>query len=116
MPERRRPNTTRQDFVNNYPQQSQTQTRIVLYVTEQEQDTKEESEEETKDAEASLYIKELIQDWATVNRVRSSSIFKEINNVSIYKVVGGEFWVKTNQQNTEIDWLADTGSPRSFMQ
>ena len=30
--------------------------------------------------------------------------------------VGGKFWVKTNQQNTEIHWLAGTGSPRSFMQ
>ena len=42
--------------------------------------------------------------------------FKEVNNVSLNKDTSGEFWVKTNFRTSEIDWLADTGSPRSFTQ
>ena len=62
-----------------------------------------------------MYIEELTEDWSSVNTVRHS-LLKEMNHVSLNKETGGEFWVKTNCVNFEIDWLADTGSPRSFMQ
>ena len=56
-----------------------------------------------------------MEDWTSVSAVRPTT-FKAINNVSLNKDTGGEFAVKTNCGNTEIDWLADTGPPRSFMQ
>ena len=76
---------------------------------------REEAKEETVDAEAASNIKEPMEDWNSVNIIRPTA-FKEISNVSLNKETGGEFWVKTNFSNMEIDWLADTGSPRSFMQ
>ena len=80
-------------------------------ICEEEQET----EEETVDAEAALYIKELMEDWSSVNTIRSVEV-KKINTISVNKTTGGECWVKTNGKNTEVDWLADTGSPRSFLE
>ena len=57
-----------------------------------QQDEGEEAEEETVDAEAALYIKELMEDWSSVNTIRPTA-FKEVNNVSLNKDTG-EFWVK----------------------
>ena len=34
---------------------------------------------------------------------------KRINTIAFNKLTGGECWVKTNGNNTEVDWLADTG-------
>ena len=56
-----------------------------------------------------------MEDWSSINIIRPTG-FKEVNNVSINKDTSGEFWVKTNYRASEIDWLADTGSPRSLMQ
>ena len=83
---------------------------------EQDNDEEEEeAEEETVDAEAALYIKELIEDWSSVNTIRPMEV-KKINTIAFNKSTGGECWVKTNGNNTELDWLADTGSPRSFLE
>ena len=112
-PERRNPNFTK-DTRNTTYQQNIPQTRRVRHIKEQQQ-SEEEAEEETVDAEAALYIKELMGDWSSVNIIRPTA-FEEINNVSLNKETGGEFWLKTNFGNKETDWIADTGSPRSFMQ
>ena len=116
MPERRNP-TFRQDFRKNTQQQQTTpQTRRVRHVKEQDIcEEEEETEEETVDAEAALYIKELMEDWSSVNTIRPVEV-KKINTISFNKTTGGECWVKTNGNNTEVDWLADTGSPRSFLE
>ena len=39
-----------------------------------------------------------------------------LNNVALSKESGGEFWVNTKYNDLNLDWLADTGSPRSFIQ
>ena len=116
MPERR--NTTfRQDFRKKTQQQQTTpQTRRVRRVKEQDIcEEEEESEEETIDAEGALYLKELVEDWSSVNTIRSVEV-KKVNTISFNKTTGGECWVKTNGNNTEADWLADKGSPRSFLE
>ena len=70
MPERRNPQF-RQDYRKNIRQQSTPQTRTVRHVKEQEKCVEEEeTEEETVDAEAALYIKELMEDWSSVNTIR----------------------------------------------
>ena len=56
-----------------------------------------------------------MEDWSAVNTIIPTG-FNEVDNVSLNKEAGGEFWVKTNYNNSELDWLADTGLPRSFMQ
>ena len=114
MPERKKPATPRQE--NRYTPQNQPQnTRRVRHIQEEQEQESPEEESETIDGEAALDIKELMEDWSAINIVRPTG-FKEVKNVSLNKDINGEFWVKTNFRKSEIDWLADTGSPRSFMQ
>ena len=81
VPERR--NTQfRQDYRKNIQQRSTPQTRRVRRVKEQEKCVEEEeTEEETVDAEAALYIKELMEDWSAVNTIRPVVLWK-INSIS----------------------------------
>ena len=45
------------------------------------------------------YIKELMEDWSSVNTIRPTGVgVNEVNNVSLNKEAG-EFWVKTNYNN-----------------
>ena len=116
MPERRNP-PFRQDIRKFTQQQSTSQTRRVRHVKEQQhsEEKAETEEEETVDGEAALYIKELMEHWSSVNTIRPNGPNK-VNKVSLPKETGAEFWVKTNYSTLELDWLADTGSPRSFIQ
>ena len=122
MPERRNPPLRHPkghdpQCIRKTPQQQSTpQTRRVRHIKKQQQfEEEEEVEEETVHAEAALYIKKLMEDWSSVNTIRPTGL-NEVNNVSLNKEAGGEFWVRTNYNNLELDWLADTVSPRSFMQ
>ena len=74
----------------------------------------ESDEPHDVDAEAALYIKELTEDWANVNLIRPTTFHTENNSV-INNEGTGEFWVATTTKNKRIVWLADTGSPRTFM-
>ena len=76
--------------------------------------THEESTEESVDAEAALYIKELHEDWANINSVRPTE-FRKQSNDNLKKNSDGEFWVETLTMQEKLHWLADTGSPRSFI-
>ena len=81
-------------------------------ITEQEQ---EEEEIESVDPESALYIKELSEDWADINHI-APEIFTEVNNVQLNAALPKEIWVETTTTNKlTIQWLADTGSPRTFM-
>ena len=112
---RGKPTTFRQENRSITQQQNQQQTKRVRHIQEQQQSKEEEPGEVTVYAEAAQSIKELMEDWASVNTVRPS-IYKEINNVSLNKDTRGEIWFKTNCGETKIDWVADTGSPISFKQ
>ena len=118
MPERRKTFSHQQENKNT-PQQQVQQTRRVRHIQEEQQQEEEEPEEETMDGEAALYIKELIEDWSSINdqlvHIRPIG-FRHVNNVSLNKDISGEFWVKTKYRNSEIERSADTGSPRSIMQ
>ena len=116
MPERKNPQF-RQNTRDYTHQQNTPQTRRVRHVKEQQniEEDDEAENEETVDAEAALYIKELMEDWSSVNTVRPSGP-DIVNNVALSKESGGEFWVNTKFNDLNLDWLADTGSPRSFIQ
>ena len=70
--------------------------------------------EETIDPESICYIREMMEDWQNINFIKTINFTNE--KVSdINKSNRGEFWIKTRTNNQQIAWLADTGSPRSFM-
>ena len=116
MPERRNPQF-RQNTRDYTQQQNTPQTRRVRHVKEQQniEEDDEAENEETVDAEATLYIKKLMEDWSTVNTVRPTGP-DTVNNVALSKESRGEFWVNTKCNDLNLDWLADTGSARSFIQ
>ena len=92
MPERRNP-PFKQDIRKTPQQQSTPQTRIRHIKEQQQCEEEEETEEETVDAEAALNIKELMEEWSSVNTIRPTG-FNEVNNVSLNKEAGEESWVK----------------------
>ena len=109
MPERRPP---RGPSNNQYPQYKQKQTRRVKHV--KQETPKRDQTEESIIAAAALYIKELHEDWANINLIRPTD-FSPMKNEKVNKDQLGDFWVETTTGTQKIQWLADTGSPRSFM-
>ena len=81
----------------------------------EETKTEEQTEtEETIDPESTCYIREMMEDWQNVSFIKTINFTNEkVSDVS--KTNRGEFWIKTKTNNQQIYWLADTGSPRSFM-
>ena len=69
--------------------------------------SQEDSTEESVDAEAALYIKELYEDWANIKLMRPT-IFNNQPNDSVNKNSDGEFWVETLTDQEKLQWLADT--------
>ena len=53
-----------------------------------------------------------MEDWQNVNFIKTINFIK-VSDVN--KTNRGEFWIKTKTDYQQIYWLADTGSPRSFM-
>ena len=56
----------------------------------------------------------MMEDWQNINFITSINFTNEkVSDVN--KTKRGEFWIKTRTNNQQIFWLADTGSPRIFM-
>ena len=109
MPERRPQNTPQTSSAQNY---KPPQTRRIRNINQEK--TESEQLEESVDAEAALYIKELQEDWANINLIRPAQFSLQKNNF-INKESNGEFCVEKTTQSHKLQWLADTGSPRSFI-
>ena len=126
MPESRRQPQQNTSFPqnrnqNNFAQRpGQNQTRRVRHIKDiSDQAETIHSEEESDqteevDAEAALYIRELTEYWTNVNLINPTS-FQTEKNTCLNNSDLGEFWVATSTNNKEIAWLADTGSPKTFM-
>ena len=105
------------------PQQNIPQTRRVQNIraaTQKQhapipnQDTQSDNNEETVNHENTFFIQEVFDSWKTVNFVKP----KKFNNEPPSKYspnLSDEIWIRTSSDKTEIDWLSDTGSPRSFI-
>ena len=68
----------------------------------------------TIDLENTFFIQEVFDSWKTVNFIKP----KTFNNEQPSKRspnLSNQIWIGTTSDRTEIDWLADTGSPRSFI-
>ena len=115
-PRQRPPQRTLQQSYNQSP--GNNQTRRVGHVTEQSQDVIQattEDESESIDPEATLYLKELTEDWANINLVKPK-LYRPVRNTIVNKTQNDEIWIQTTCNNSEkVEWLADTGSPRSFI-
>ena len=103
------------DFNHNVPR-DKTITLRVWQIQEQLIDEEEAEQEETEsvDPESTLYIKELSEYWADINHIAPDS-FSEVHNIELNTNTPKEIWVETTTNKLKIQWLADTGSPRSFI-
>ena len=70
------------------------------------------TENESVDPESTCYIREIMEDWSIVNFIKKRS---EIKVNKINKSELGEYWIATRTGDTKLQWLVDTGSPRSFV-
>ena len=68
----------------------------------------------TIDPESTCYIREMMEDWQKIKFIQSVK-FKDEKVTDINKTKRGKFWIQTKTDNKQTYWLADTGSPRSFM-
>ena len=97
---------------NSTQQKKPQQTRRSKHIT---QDVPESDQtEESVDAEGELYIKELNEDWANINLIRPTEFIANTND-AINKEFNGEFRVGTTTRSRKLQWLANTGSPTSFI-
>ena len=109
MPERKPP---RRQQLTTPGQYTSSQARRVRHV--KPEISQEDSREESVDAEAALYIRELHEDWANISLIRPT-IFNNQPNDSVNKNSDGELWVEFLTDQEKLQWLANTGSPRSFI-
>ena len=109
-------------YINKNQQQNNTQqqtnTRRVRNIQAIPDDStiqeEEETETETIDPESTCYIREKMEDWSSINFIESLN-FTTVNQKDLNKNHQGDFWIQTPSKNENIKWLADTGSPRSFI-
>ena len=87
--------------------------KIIRYINKQGAEN-QNSKEETIEAQASLYIIELAEEWNNINFITLKS-FEHTENSSTNQELFREIWARTRTQNKDLHWLADTWSPRSFM-
>ena len=91
--------------------QTQQKIRNIFEETETEEQTETD---ETIDPKSTCYIREMMEDLQNINFITSMNFTNE-KVADVNKTKRGEFWIKTKTNNQQIFWLADTGSPRSFM-
>ena len=70
-------------------------------------------EDESIDPESACYIREMMEDWNTINLVKWDWKQTRVNKIN--KTQMGEYWLETQSGKSKIHWLVDTGSPRSFI-
>ena len=103
-----------------YQQRQNQKTRNVKNINEEEEETiatplEEEEDEESIDSEQTMCITELMEDWKKINLIERD--FKETKNFELNNMnPNGEIIIQTTlNKNNELNWLADTESPRSFI-
>ena len=84
-------------------------------INEEESEDTHDTSEETIDPESTCYIREKMEDWQNTANFIQSVQFTDEKFTDINKTRRGEFWIQTKTNKNKTYWLADTGSPRSFM-
>ena len=109
-------NNNQQTVLNNPP------ARRIRNIREQtstsshtgEHDSTGEQQQESLDQESTFYIQEMLDSWNQINHVKLTT-FNRKGPSTLDASLNNEIWIKTKADNTEIDWIADTGSPKSFV-
>ena len=104
-----------------YQQRQQTQTRNVKNINEEDNQAiepslkAEDDELETIDPEPTMYVTELMEDWNKTNLFERD--FKDVRNDELNNTTPhGEIIIQTTlKEKNKFNWLADSGSPRSFI-
>ena len=104
-----------------FQQRQQQQTGNIKNISEEDNQTiappleKEEDEMETIDPEPTMYITEQMEDWNKINLIERD--FKDIRNHDLNNTTPqGEIIIQTTlKNNSKLIWLADIGSPRTFI-
>ena len=56
----------------------------------------------------------MMENWSSINFIQSLN-FTTVTKNDLNKNRPGEFWIQTRSKDEDINWLVDTGSPRSFI-
>ena len=104
--------TTSTDQNNNHQQNTRNiKTTSTDDISQAESNNSEENE--SIDPESTCYMREMMDDWNTVNLVKWNWSQTKINKINQNQM--GEYWLETHSGKSKIHWLVDTGSPRSFV-
>ena len=55
-----------------------------------------------------------MEDGSSINFIQSLN-FTTVTKKDFNKNQQGEFWIQTKSKEEDMNWLVDTGSPRSFI-
>ena len=101
---------------NNTQQQTNTRrVRKIQSIPDDESSQEEEEEEtETINPESTCYIREMMEDWSSINFIQSLN-FTTVTKKDFNKIQQGEFWIQTKSKEQDINWWVDTGSPLTFI-
>ena len=107
--------TTSTNQYNNYQHNTRRVRNIKATSTEDisQAESNKSEENESIDPESVCYIREMMEDWNTINLVKWNWKQTKINKINQTQM--GEYWLETQSGNCKIHWLVDTGSPRSFV-
>ena len=108
------PYNNRNQQQNNTQQTNTRRVRNIQAVPHDNPIQEEETETETIDPESTCYMREMIEDWSSINFIESLN-FTTVTQKDLNKNHQGEFWIQTSSKNENINWLADKGGPRSFI-
>ena len=110
------PYNNRNQQQNNTQQQTNTRRFRNIQAVPDDNSIQEEDETETEKIypEITCYIREMMEDWSSINFIESLN-FTTVTQKDLNKHHQGEFWIQTSSKNENINWLADTGGPRSFI-
>ena len=56
----------------------------------------------------------MTEDWSSINFIQSLN-FTTVTKKDLNKNQQGDIWIQTKNNDEEINWLVDTGSPQSFI-
>ena len=120
--QRRQQNYPGQQTYSGYQQQQKNNQLVqrktsqkMRNINEEEQEDTHISAEEIIDPESTCYNREMMEDWQNTTNFIHSVKFTIEKVSDLNKTRRGEFWLKTNTNKKQTYWLADTGSPRSFL-
>ena len=107
--------TTTTNQNNNYQQNNRRVRNIKTTSTDDisQAESNKSEENESIDPESTSYIREMMDNWNTVNLVKWNWSQTKINEINQTQM--GEYWLETHSGKCKILWLVDTGSPRSFV-